>query len=356
MRFWIPILAVVFLGLPASAQILDDVRFVLATKDGRTTFRIGEEIDLEFRFSSSTRQKYLRDLSCYPKRRTTLRSSDEFFVEPNSGIADPLAKTTALIWCGPSTCLGPVLPADGTSPIYPASQYLSTTSYVQDRILNEWVEFRKPGRYRISALTSHQIEDLKSPTALRLISNTIEIEIVAPESGWSERQARAATATLKSSNNVDEILKAGRVLRFLETSDAVPALVEYFDKSRAGDELKQGLISSPYRKEILATMEAQIVAPDFPITRSWFQTYDELARVADNGPPPKPSEEALSTEYSDANSEARRLWGNKFNVYSAKAALDRKRYLTNIGNALPLKQGEAQRITLKALQALGYQP
>ena len=338
---------------PVLIQNPTDVRFDIAIREPKNVFRIGEEIDLEFRFSSSARENYLLGRSCYPTRRTTLISGDEFVVEPRTGIADPLANTTALIWGGPGTCLGSVI---GTLPTYPASQFVSTIPHIQDRILNEWVEFRKPGRYRISATTSRQIENSKTPTALRLTSNTLEIEIVAPEPGWAEKQAQAAMVILKSSSDVDEVLKAGRTIRFLETVEAVPVLVEYFSKSRAGEELRQGLISSPYRKEVVAELEAQIADPDFPITRSWFQTYEELARVADNGPPPKPNEEALSEEYTEANLEARRLWGKDYNAYSAKAAADRKRYLATIANALPRKKGEARITTQNTLQTFGYQP
>jgi hypothetical protein len=349
MRFWLPILAVVFLALPASAQNPDDVRFVLAIKGGRTTFRIGEEIDLEFQFSSSAKEEYALRHPCsrYPTRRTTAISSDDFTVEPNTGTVDPLANTTVLIWINAASCI---------SSNRPEIEFLTTTPYVQDRILNEWVEFRQTGRYRISATTTHQIVNVVTSTAPRFTSNSIEIEIVAPEAGWASRQTQESIAILKTSSNVDEIVKAGRTLRFLETLDAVPALVEYFDKSRAGDELKQGLISSPYRKEILAAMEAQIADPDFPITRSWFQTYDELARVSENGPPPRPTEGALSSEFSDANSEARLLWGKAFNDYSAKATLDRKRDITAISDALAQKQGQARITTLNTLQALGNRP
>jgi len=108
--------------------------------------------------------------------------------------------------------------------------------------------------------TDRKFKDANSPS---LTSNTLEIEIVAPEPGWAEKQAQAAMVILKSSSDVDEVLKAGRTIRFLETVEAVPILVEYFSKSRAGEELRQGLISSPYRKEVVAALEAQIADPDF---------------------------------------------------------------------------------------------
>jgi len=231
MRLLGPIFAAIILASPVIAQNPDDVSFVLATQSGKTTFRLGEQIDLEFRFASGTSSRY-EVAPCYPSRRFVGTSPDVFIVDPDRGTADPLADIPAQISGMP--CVGVPL-------------FLGPTPIVRNRILNEWVEFHRPGRYRITA-TTHQIVDAQSHVPLRLRSNTVEIQMVVPEAGWAETQARQAIAVLETSSSDDEIIRAGKTLRFLETAEAAPALVEFFDKSfRAGPDLRLGLIGSPYR-------------------------------------------------------------------------------------------------------------
>src|SRR2546428_3345496 len=150
MRLLGPIFAAIILASPVIAQNPDDVSFVLATQSGKTTFRLGEQIDLEFRFASGTSSRY-EVAPCYPSRRFVGTSPDVFIVDPDRGTADPLADIPAQISGMP--CVGVPL-------------FLGPTPIVRNRILNEWVEFHRPGRYRITA-TTHQIVDAQSHVPLR---------------------------------------------------------------------------------------------------------------------------------------------------------------------------------------------
>lgn len=69
---------------PRSAQIPTGLTFTLATKDSRTVFRMGEPIDLELRFSSSTPGRY--EVHGLATRRT-----NRFFSDPADGAVDPFA-------------------------------------------------------------------------------------------------------------------------------------------------------------------------------------------------------------------------------------------------------------------------
>src|SRR5437870_8303711 len=122
----------------APIQNPSDVTFVLAAKGGRTTFRIGEEIDLEFRVSSTTPKGYVID-QLYRGNFRTGRLGSPFVVEPTTGTVDPLEDLPQLFdgYGG------------GVFSIEP--QFLSETPRVAEAFLNDWVSFRTPGRYRVTA-------------------------------------------------------------------------------------------------------------------------------------------------------------------------------------------------------------
>ncbi len=334
MRLFTLIFELGVLAIPVLAQNPDDLSFALATKSANTTFRVGEEVDVEFRFASRIPGRY-EVAPCYSTRRFVGTSPDVFVVEPGSGTADPLVDIPAQIAGGGSCLVG--------SPLF-----LDAKPIVRDRILNEWVDFQRPGRFRITA-TTNQIVDSQSNVRLRLQSNTLEIDIAAPEAGWAEAQAQQAIAVLKASSSDDEVVRAGKTLRFLQTAEAAPALVEFFAKSfRAGPDLRLGLFSSPYRKEILSRLEADLLSPDVPISQSWFNTLVELATVAITGPRPKPP--------VTADQQASLQWKAAENAYVAQFKPVQDRYLAAISNAVTRKRGQARAITLQTLLLSGPQP
>jgi hypothetical protein len=137
----------------------------------------------------------------------------------------------------------------GQMPVLP----LTNTPVVVRLFLNEWLSFRQTGSYRILARTTRVIksgEELSlTLDSIPLESNAITIEVVAPEPGWAEQQLRAAETVLQRPDPVqpaigqpfdfqayersrDESREAARILRFLETPEAAPALVRYFVKPR----------------------------------------------------------------------------------------------------------------------------
>jgi hypothetical protein len=124
----------IFIGFYAvmlTGQSSSDLTFTLAAKDGRTAFRMGEPIILEFRFSSSTPGRYeVHGFSDKNKNR--------FFSEPADGVVDPFANFPIAAVAGGSA-------APGFSP-------LNATPVVEQREINRWwLSFRKAGHYRITA-------------------------------------------------------------------------------------------------------------------------------------------------------------------------------------------------------------
>src|SRR5687767_225681 len=121
----------------ASAQSTDSIKFELTTKGGRKVFRIGEPIDLEFRFTYFGADTY-QAVQEFSGRRVAFQSPDRFIVEPTEPVTDPFSDFF------PETFNNPLARP-------PSTWKLSATSTVLDRRLNEWISLRKPGHYRITA-------------------------------------------------------------------------------------------------------------------------------------------------------------------------------------------------------------
>jgi hypothetical protein len=223
-------------------------------------------------------------------------------------------------------------------------RFLNESPLVSDATLNEWISFRTPGRYRVTA-TTRQV-------SIPLQSNTIEIEIEAAESGWAEAKLQEAVAIL---NNGQPTLQAARTLRFLNTESAAPRLVEFFTKLHSqvyvGQQLQYGLYGSPYRKEVLAAMESVLESPDVPIAQWWMDTMITLASITATGPRPlRPVRvEDPSDPRFKAAMEAQAQYQSDESRYMAQFGPVADRYYEKLAAAAERKQGQARIVTLQTL-------
>src|SRR5215467_12801425 len=116
------------------------VAFTLATKDGKSTFRVGEAIEVEFRFQATEPGKY-GVWTTRPVRQVRRPEFDHFTVEPSAGFADPLVDSFA------QTSSGAFVGRP------PRAVPLSSVPTVVGVPMNEWLSIRHPGHYRIAADT-----------------------------------------------------------------------------------------------------------------------------------------------------------------------------------------------------------
>jgi hypothetical protein len=144
------------------------------------------------------------------------------------------------------------------------SQAPLNLSFSIAQVANDWISFRKTGRYRITAQTSRlsfvdnskDSESVFFPKSIPMRSNTIEIEILPADEDWANTQLKKAIDSLSrgaktAGHFIDtqlekETVAAARVLRFLETRDAALAMVRFFDSGpyvamRLSLNLKKGL-------------------------------------------------------------------------------------------------------------------
>ncbi len=347
-----PLLATLFVPL-LLAQTPGAVTFSLAPKDGKTTFRLGEAVEVEFQFTSSIPSEFAV-WAGFPGRQVRQADYDRFTVEPSDGVADPLADIFAQVAGGGIG--GRATPAP-----------LTTTPVTVEQQLNEWLSIRRPGHYRITAETTRVVTVAPPQTPVTLRSNTLEIDVVAPEPGWTAAELRKAVATLEIPDppqpqvrqsfdprgqqaHNDEEQAAARTLRFLETPDAAAALARLFQHGPeyGQSELHAGLFASPYRKEVITAMEAAVAAPDVPVNSYYLSTLIELVKARDFGPMPA---------YTAKTPEEVRHWSDEV----SKPYMDRAKgvdtlYYAKLADAIGLKQGQARAVSLETLVSRGPQP
>ena len=208
---------------------------------------------------------------------------EEFLVDPAALTEDPLRG----------------LPGEGggMGGLSGGPSVLSEKPFSFERVLNEWVRFRKPGKYRIAILSRRVIEvdPTKSDYYLQthpgegarveLVSNILTIDIVPAPAAWVKQQIADAVKVLDDpTDSGDETrqrrLRAGSTLRFLDSPVAAIELARHLGPGEDIDSwsLHMGVLGSPYRKQLLPVMEARLIAPDQPV---WSRYLDTLARLSD---------------------------------------------------------------------------
>jgi hypothetical protein len=104
----LPLFICVYLWLISTACA--QVSFTLATKDGKSRFRVGEAIEVELRFQATESGKY-GVWTTSLVRQVRRPEFDHFTVEPSTGVADPLVDSFAQMSGGggrvprPALCL-----------------------------------------------------------------------------------------------------------------------------------------------------------------------------------------------------------------------------------------------------------
>ena len=345
----LPLFICVYLWLISTACA--QVSFTLATKDRKSRFRVGEAIEVELRFQATEPGKY-GVWTTSLVRQVRRPEFDHFTVEPSTGVADPLVDIFAQM--------------SGGGGRLPRAVPLSSVPTVVGVPMNEWLSIRHPGHYRITAETTRVVSTDNPPTTVTLHSNTIEIDLVEPEPGWTESSLRQAVATLerpdppqpKIGEEFDprprevhdaDAAAAARVLRFLETKEAARALARFYEHGpvMAQSELRAGLFASPHRSEVIAAMEEAIAAPDVPVNYSYLGALIEMVNLTRYGPTP---------DYTPKGPDEIRKWIDEVQKpYRDKSQSTEPEYFKRLADAIGTKEGPARAISLETLINRGAQ-
>lgn len=241
-----------------------EVRLVLGTVNGKRQFHIGEPVPVTLDFSTSVQ------LGIVPFVRLRMyreQENDEFSVTPSDGAVDPLG---AFPWSSRYVPLGL-----NDAP----AEFNSSHPLRIERDLNEFVVFRKPGRYRVTVRSTRVTPWLQarpdgSPPAPGtpvppVNSNSLELEILPRDEAWCAAQLAAAVSILKEPIPAPDTpgywraVDAIRSLRYLETEAATRALAAvlgHYDDP--WHEVLMGLWSTPYRDAALETLRSLLFLPD----------------------------------------------------------------------------------------------
>lgn len=250
-------------ALPGQAT-QPEVRLVLGTVNGKRQFHIGEPVPITLDFSTSAQ------LGIVPFVRLRMyrdHGDDQFSVTPAEGAVDPL---DAYPWAS----------RDGTFARNDAPVEFNSSHLLRiERDLNEFIVFRRPGRYTVTVRSTRVKPWLQArpdgspPTPGTPIppvhSNSLELEILPRDEAWCATQVKAAVAILKEPIPAADTpgywraVDAIRTLRYLETDAATRALAAVLGRyDDPWHEVLMGLWSTPYRDAALETLRSLLFLPD----------------------------------------------------------------------------------------------
>jgi len=326
------------------------VSLTLNLPPGRTQFHQGEVIPLTAAFASIRPKAY--QLISDPGSRDLAWNSDAFHVADTPGAADPLAvyydHQFGFSYSGPGLYSQPL----GVRPL--------TIPFV----LNEWLRFDAPGHYRVY-LTSGRVVDAGKqprdtfwPRGRATASNTVEFEVLPDDPAWDAQTLRQALPLLGAGSSddgkQDAHMAAARAVRFLETPDALQAMVALYGRLTEFDswnssiyyQTRMGLLGYPQPVLVIQEMERRLADPDFPVFAFFLSDLAQvrfLAAYPHLFPPFIPHDPAAE-KARQALLQQRLAALTTWNEQGDK----------DLTSALPVKRGRARAISLATSFGMGY--
>jgi hypothetical protein len=293
----------------AAAAAPADVQFKVETKDGQTTFRIGEVIPLVLSFTSSSPMAY--HISTTNSARSSPLEYEVYTAEPRAGWDDPL-KLYMSAWAG---WAGSILGSDQT---------LSAKPMVIRRELNDSVRFTRPGEYRIRVKTGRVGRiggTLQQAFLLQADETTLNIVEATPE--WQQQTLERAVTMLNDPGSTgmaaqEKRSDAMKTLRYLGTKAAGVELARRVNEPLLTTDCMLGIAGSPARQEVAAEMRTMMADPDFPVSSHFLSTMSVAALPAEPSGDIPAQREALETKY---RVELASLLSSKRNEALAASAL-----------------------------------
>ncbi len=305
------------------------VSFVISA--AKSDFYLGEPIPLQLSFTSTQPNAY-RAETRLQDRVGRQNGTEEFLVDPVALTEDPLRGLP-----GETGGMGGISGGDIT---------LSGTPFAFEKLLNDWVRFRKPGTYRI-AILSRRVAQVADPRQVEMVSNVITLNLAAAPAAWVKDQIAQADRILDAPADPNEEarqrrLRAGQTLRCLDSPEAAAELARHLGPGTDVDSwsLNLGVLGSPYRKQLLPLLEARLVAPDQPVWGRYLDTLAQLSEFASFGG-------AMSPFPADAALQG--AWRVESGRREAFREGKRKEYVAQLTASLPAKQPEARAVSSNTL-------
>jgi hypothetical protein len=245
---------------PGPSRPSGPVTLTLRIADGRRQFRPGEDLPIELEFESRVPKRFVVDGATYDRSgRLTI---DEFMVEPNDAVTDPLLDYFAL-----GGSIGGGIRGVGA---------LGEKPFTIRLTLNEWFRFDKPGIYTLSVRSRRVTDDTKDPATTQSVvpveSNTVSFEILPRDPAWEASEVDVAVQTLNSPRSDVDRQKACRTLRFLGTDPAVDEMIRHYDEGQGCDfDYMAGLFGARDRERVVRQLEAGLRADDQAVSEYYLR-------------------------------------------------------------------------------------
>jgi hypothetical protein len=299
--------------LPVSAQIQAPTQspsgnphahVILRIASRTSRFHVGELIPLEMVFTVDGLNRY--SLVTMSRDRDGRRiDSDQLRVSPSTGFSDPLQPYLN------------VLAQNAMGPSFLSYEMAAGKPQVVTFNLNDWMRFDVPGHYQIS-IRSNRLSLWAGQRWLRtmpLLTNGIELDIVAADPAWQTQQVTEIKAELDHALPPSDIgvpdpaaFHAIERLRHLDTPESTKELA----RSLRGEnvpidrECLQGLLTSPAREVAIDEVNRLLAQPDFPVSERFLEAFCWLLVIPDFGQWPQ-----RGSEYQRAMATARQQLTNQ---------------------------------------------
>ncbi len=189
--------------------------------------------------------------------------------------------------------------------------WLEGETWERDLDVNEWIQFRRPGRYALHFVVKRgvlmPVPGEAGPGAVRycdLKSNVESIEILASDAGWEAAELARANKLLESSS-ADARFRGASTLRYLNTPAAAVALANWYVRlpdEPVKSELSGGIFESGHAEIVRAELEKALRSgTSVPESLVGTLTLLEVRRQFINRPRPSDPKaaQAWSREYWD---------------------------------------------------------
>jgi hypothetical protein len=279
----------------AQEQQPSDLRYELATKDGRTVFHLGEAIELEESYSADVSKKYL--LLSLPEQ--VKGHPVQVMIEPGRGVidrvqddgkrsADPILQANCFYGHGGGI---------GSGCSHCDRQWLLTSSPLRIPIsVTRQFQITEPGHYSFQAKATNVVVaplDMQSSAPIALTSNKLDIDVVE-DSQWSretlwqaiERFDKAQSKYISRGwdklptnqmgtegmgervNLEGEMQEATEKMKLLDTEESLAEIVRRYDGANIGWDyyryiLYDGIIQSKHTLLAISLLSERMLQPDF---------------------------------------------------------------------------------------------
>ncbi len=199
----------------------------------------------------------------------------------------------------------------GIGTLHAGPTTLSETPFVSNKILNEWVRFRKPGIFHVHVVSRRMERAGEYGPRMEVVSNVLTLDIRPAPADWVKQQIDSAVKVLEApleahSDAAGKVIAAqpphakmfmpplddeaarkrflaGQTLRFLDSPEAAMQLLLHLPAGTSLDSysLHLGVLGSPYRAQLLPLMEKRLVAPDQPVWPNYLDTLVRLRQFRD---------------------------------------------------------------------------